>query len=449
MVKVSVLVPICNVQDYLEECLWSLKVQTLKEIQFICINDGSKDASLEILEKVALDDPRFVIVNKKNTGYGNSLNVGLKIATGDYIAIVESDDYVDPNMFWDLYLEAVNSNAQVVKSNYYEKNSNLSNELIYREILKGLPYRNNILPTDHLEIFDASLCIWSAIYNRNFLIENDIWFNETPGASFQDISFNFKILYSASSVWLVPKAYYVYRRDNVNSSVNSHSKVFAVRDEYKEIDRFLLNKNVSKEIKDKKNTLKIRSYLWNYWNLASPYQYAFLLEMNRAFAEDMQLEELSNEGWSEKEWNAVCTIKQDPMKYFKETGRAFNRKERCAISKEQNRNLYEKGLKERIQEAHSVWIYLANDEIEIVKSLVDYCAGKVSVLLIDTKKIQIEHDDSLCIQNFGKTKAEKDILLFWIVYEGEYDTVLKKIKEKGYTELLYVDDVMRSVVGQV
>ena len=363
------------------------------------------------------------------------------------LPIVESDDYVDPNMFWDLYIEAENSNAQIVKSNYYEKNSALSTELIYREILKDLPYRKNISPAEYLEIFDCPLCIWSAIYKREFLIENEIWFNETPGASYQDISFNFKTLYSASSIRFIPEAYYVYRRDNMNSSVNTHSKVFAVRDEYEEIDRFLLDKDVSKEMNYIKNVLKIKSYLWNYWNLAFPYQYAFLLEMSRAFSEDMQLEELSEAGWSEKEWNAVCKIRQNPMEYFKETGRAFNKKELCAISNTQDINLYENGLKSRIQEADKVWIYLANDEMEIAKNVVTYCIGKVSVLLTDTKSAQIEHDELLVVRNFDNMKTEKNTLLFWIADGNEYDIVLEKIKKKGYDEPLYVDNMMRSVMS--
>ena len=88
-VKVSVLVPIYNVEEFLPECLDSLVNQTLREIEIICINDGSKDDSLKILKEYASKDKRIKIIDKKNTGYGDSMNQGLKKATGEYVGIVE------------------------------------------------------------------------------------------------------------------------------------------------------------------------------------------------------------------------------------------------------------------------------------------------------------------------------------------------------------------------
>ena len=93
-VKVSVLVPIYNVEDFLADCLESLVNQTLKEIEIICINDGSKDRSLEIIKEYAAKDERIVIINKENTGYGDSMNRGLKKAVGEYVGIVEPDDFL-------------------------------------------------------------------------------------------------------------------------------------------------------------------------------------------------------------------------------------------------------------------------------------------------------------------------------------------------------------------
>ena len=93
--KVSILVPVYNTERFLAECLDSLVGQTLKEIEIICINDGSTDGSLGILQRYAKDDKRIRILNKKNTGYGDSMNVGLSEATGEYIGIVEPDDFVE------------------------------------------------------------------------------------------------------------------------------------------------------------------------------------------------------------------------------------------------------------------------------------------------------------------------------------------------------------------
>ena len=118
-VLVSILVPICNVEKYLSKCLDSIEAQTLKEIEVLCINDGSKDSSLDIIKKYASRDKRFKVIDKVNSGYGDSLNIGLKMASGKYIGIVESDDYIEPNMFETLYSVAEEKCADVVKSNFY------------------------------------------------------------------------------------------------------------------------------------------------------------------------------------------------------------------------------------------------------------------------------------------------------------------------------------------
>ena len=114
-VKVSVLVPIYNVEEFLPECLDSLVNQTLKDIEFICINDGSKDDSLKILKEYAKKDKRILIINKKNSGYGDSMNKGLEKAKGEYIGIVESDDFIDLDAFEKLYNIAKKNDADVVK----------------------------------------------------------------------------------------------------------------------------------------------------------------------------------------------------------------------------------------------------------------------------------------------------------------------------------------------
>ena len=97
--SVSILVPCYNVEKYIHQCMDSIISQTLKDIEIICINDGSKDNTLSILKEYADKDKRIVIIDKSNSGYGDSMNQGLKKANGEYIGIVESDDFVEPNMF--------------------------------------------------------------------------------------------------------------------------------------------------------------------------------------------------------------------------------------------------------------------------------------------------------------------------------------------------------------
>ena len=116
---VSILVPICNVQKYLRECLDSIIEQSLVDIQIICIDDGSTDLSPAILDEYRHKDPRIEVITKPNSGYGNSMNCGLDIARGKYIGIVESDDIASKTMFEDLFRLAEEHRVDVVKSNFY------------------------------------------------------------------------------------------------------------------------------------------------------------------------------------------------------------------------------------------------------------------------------------------------------------------------------------------
>ena len=119
MPSVSIVVPIYNVEKYLKQCLDSIISQTLKDIEIILVNDGSKDGSLKIIKDYAARDNRIKVVDKANTGYGNSMNIGLSKATGKFIGIVESDDYIEPDMFETLYNLAVRDKLDVARSEFF------------------------------------------------------------------------------------------------------------------------------------------------------------------------------------------------------------------------------------------------------------------------------------------------------------------------------------------
>ena len=118
MVKVSVIVPVYNVEIYLADCLDSVLQQTLKDIEIICINDGSTDKSPEILAEYAKKDPRITIISQENKGLSSARNRGLEVATGEYVAFLDSDDWVDPDYYEKLYNTAVKYDAQIACSGY-------------------------------------------------------------------------------------------------------------------------------------------------------------------------------------------------------------------------------------------------------------------------------------------------------------------------------------------
>ena len=242
--KVSILVPIYNVENYLEECLVSIEKQTLKDIEVICINDGSTDRSLEIIKEFMARDSRFKVVDKPNSGYGDSMNKGLEKAKGEYIGIVESDDFASEKMFETLYNLASKHDAEIAKSSAY---------FYWTDTNKVLPMysvdENNlnkvISPTkDHSNIFYKIPSIWSAIYRRDFLQKHDIKFLPTPGASYQDTSFTFKSMLSAERVIFTDESLLYYRQDNMASSMNNAAKKApAIWKELNEIEQFAKQNN--------------------------------------------------------------------------------------------------------------------------------------------------------------------------------------------------------------
>ncbi|MCD8316567.1 MAG: glycosyltransferase [Eggerthellaceae bacterium] len=239
-IKVSVLVPIYNVEKYLRQCLDSLKNQTLHDIEIICINDGSTDSSPEIIREYCEDDDRFKVINKANSGYGDSMNQGLAMARGEYIGIVESDDFASPDMFESLYTLASENDADVTKSNYLEYSLNGYEVRDFPvENLFFCEFNKVFTPADDQNVFLSAPAIWSAIYRREYLEKNNIRFLPTPGAYFQDTSFNFKALALADRAILTHDAYLHYRVDNASSSVKSQAKIFTVCDEYDEIWDFI------------------------------------------------------------------------------------------------------------------------------------------------------------------------------------------------------------------
>ncbi len=122
--KVSIIVPVYNVEEYLVKCLDSLVSQTLKEIEIICINDGSTDNSLEILNTFAQKDSRIIIINKQNEGVSAARNIGLDISNGEYIMFVDSDDYLEIQTCQTVYEKIKNENSDLLIFNYFSVTQN-------------------------------------------------------------------------------------------------------------------------------------------------------------------------------------------------------------------------------------------------------------------------------------------------------------------------------------
>lgn len=311
MIKLSILVPIYNVEQYLPDCLDSLCAQTLKNIEIICINDGSTDASGAILDEYAKNNSNIVVINKKNSGYGDSMNRGLEAATGEYIGIVESDDYIDANGFEKLYELAKKTDADIVKANYYY-HSDDKDEI--HEVVKNQKLNKAITISDDYSILIEEPGIWSAIYRRDFLNDNKIRFRTTPGASYQDTGFFFKTACAAKKIVYTKNAYLHYRTDNANSSVKSLEKVNYVVEEYADIEKYLEKCDISDEVKYTIQAAKFGAFHWNLQRLPKDLAQEFIVTIKNDFTKADKAGLLRKKYFPTKYWLALQLILKSSTK---------------------------------------------------------------------------------------------------------------------------------------
>jgi glycosyltransferase involved in cell wall biosynthesis len=316
---ISVLVPVFNVEGYLHECLDSIRAQSFTNFEVICINDGSTDNSRAILEEYSLSDRRFKIIDKTNTGYGASMNIGLKTASGKYISIVESDDFIDREAFEKLYHTAETYHAQVVKANYFAHwSSPVTSDKLVEAIPKSM--QNSLVnPIKTPDVFYIAPTIWSALYLKSFLQEHDIWFLETPGASYQDTSFTFKVWIAAERVFLLSDAFVYYRQDNENSSVYSSEKITAVHDEYKEIERYIHTKP---EIQDSLEPIRVRqmfnTYVWNYQRLSEQDQLEYCVRIQQELLAEEAAGRIKWSIFKRRDAYSLKTLLRNPLHFHAE-----------------------------------------------------------------------------------------------------------------------------------
>lgn len=217
-VKISVIIPVYNVEKYLKNCLDSIINQTLKEIEIICVNDGSTDNSLSILKEYQQKDERIKIINRENNGPSAARNTALKVASGEYISFLDSDDYVDLNFCEKMYQAATENNCDIACCNIIRFNEKLKKDLVkYNRIKVAKRPRHKY----KLAIIPEHNYVWNKIYNRKKIIALDLAFEE--GILFEDVIFSHKVIYYLDKMVSVPNVNYYYR-NNPDSIVNSCSE---------------------------------------------------------------------------------------------------------------------------------------------------------------------------------------------------------------------------------
>jgi glycosyltransferase involved in cell wall biosynthesis len=226
-VKVSIIVPIYNVEKYLDRCMQSLLNQTLKEIEIILVDDGSPDSCPAMCDEYAKRDIRIKVIHKLNGGLGFARNSGLEIATGEFVAFVDSDDYVDLDMYETLYVQAKQLDLDTLFCGFNNVDSidtihpvaeveslkvfNTQKEI--QEFLLDMIGTEPSYPVDR----KYQMSVWHGIYSRNCIDNNGIRFCSEKEFISEDIIFHIDYLQKANKIGIIPDSMYYYC-DNVDSS---------------------------------------------------------------------------------------------------------------------------------------------------------------------------------------------------------------------------------------
>lgn len=198
LVKISIITPVYNTEQYLEECIQSVLNQSLAELELILINDGSTDRSLTIMEKYVQRDNRVYVINlEQNVGVGEARNKGLEIATGEYIAFVDSDDFIKPDMFAKLYSKGIEEKADLVLCDTDTYSSNGKNKSVWYKPIYGKATLQDIF---HNTQPSARIVAKQLVDRINFRFLPDM-----------GEGIYFELMIAAEHITTIPEKLYVYR----------------------------------------------------------------------------------------------------------------------------------------------------------------------------------------------------------------------------------------------
>ena len=209
-IKVSVIIPCYNVEQYIDKCLDSVYGQTLREMEIICVNDGSTDATFDILNKYAARDKRIRIITQKNSGLSAARNSGLNVAKGEFVAFLDSDDFVASDYYGSMYDKAVESGADMVIGNdiwYWDDCHMQIGATHYRNFADSKKYIASARDKRHI----LSACaVWNKLYRRKLLNDNNLLFY--PEKHLEDMPFTFMAAALAKIIVFQPYSFLFYRQ---------------------------------------------------------------------------------------------------------------------------------------------------------------------------------------------------------------------------------------------
>lgn len=273
--KISIILPIFKTENYLKRCIDSIINQTLSDIEIILATDGPEECN-KICDEYSSIDNRIKVIYDPGS-YGKAFNKSLEIAQGEYIGIVETDDWCDLTMFEKLYKKAQITDADVVKCGFYFAfdDSNKNFKVLHKN------YNNNMNVFKQQDFLSSQPSVWSCIYKKEFLLKNNIKMIEDK-MSFIDSPFHYETLYKAKNYQLLKEPLYFYYQDNPNQTVKCVKPLDGLNAEKYAYDKIVAEKELFAKIKEGFIFATALHLHWNYtrlckkdiqifWTLASDY----------------------------------------------------------------------------------------------------------------------------------------------------------------------------------
>jgi len=326
--KVSVIMPSLNVADYIEECLNSVVNQTLSELEIICVDAGSTDGTYEICNAFAQKDRRIKVIKSDKKSYGHQVNLGLSSMTGEYVAILETDDYIDCRMYERLYAQAVLHKLDYIAADFDSFYTLQNGERFFRRecLFHGNKlWYNQILQEDRINSLRLSdYLLWKGIYNSQFLVGNHIRLHESYGAAYQDMGFLQQVKTYAKRAMYIDESFYRYRRDRQEASTHQLNGLQFYHEEFLWIESTLkLTDNIDDWGRINYYTtkgwaflgkydeiLKKLSYDYSDNRLQSPYQW-FKSTIDTSIARKDFVHAVQNEWY----WDELMMLLESPKKH--------------------------------------------------------------------------------------------------------------------------------------
>lgn len=285
--KVSVVIPVFNTESYLRQCLDSVVCQTLKEIEVICVDDGSTDSSPAILAEYAAKDPRVKVITRPKTNAGAARNAGMAIATGEYLGFVDSDDWCELTLFEKAYAKAKTTGAEIVLWRYMPYNTNTARDS-----------SSPVLPVEFRReraLLDYNFAPWNRLVKAGLVRDNAIDFQELP--RFNDICFGSLVLLTAAKVDLLDEVLYHYRVGQTsNLQSNNAATPDAVIDAWHRTIDACVERGFAQESRAQLATASLNSIFYTMQTINDEAAYAgFWHRIRRLLAEDPFFGKISDE----------------------------------------------------------------------------------------------------------------------------------------------------------